>query len=357
MSQKILAAMSGGVDSSVTALLLKERGFECTGATMSLFRNKDIGLPEDMQFCQADDIRDAENVCKKLGIDHLVLNMQDEFRENVIERFVNSYENGATPNPCIYCNRSLKFGELLKQAIDLGFSQIATGHYARTEYDSNTGRYLLKKAKDPKKDQSYVLYGLTQEVLSRVCFPLGDLTKEEVRRIASENGFENAQKSESQDICFIKDMGYPDFIEHYTGKKYEHGDFLDLDGKVIGRHKGIIRYTVGQRKGLGIAAKEPLYVYDKDIENNTVILAGEKDLYSEKVTVRDYNLIMTDHLEGNLRITAKTRYNQEAQPAIISRTDDDMLELIFDEPQRAITKGQAAVIYYGDYVFGGGTIV
>ena len=357
MNKRILIAMSGGVDSSVTALLLKDQGYECMGATMNLFQNETIGQPMDRTCCSIYDVQDAESVCKRIGIDFRVFNFQEKFREQVIERFIEAYESGTTPNPCIDCNRYMKFGRLFEKAKELGFENIATGHYARIELCVKSGRYLLKKARDKKKDQTYVLYNMTQDMLAHTFFPLGDMTKEEVRRIAADNGFVNAKKPESQDICFVKDQSYSDFIEFFTGKSYPPGDFLDMHGNVIGRHKGIIRYTIGQRKGLGVSFGEPVYVYDKDPVNNTVTLARDSELFSSEVVVQDINLITKDSIDGELRLLAKTRYNQEAQPAAVTQTGEDELRIVFDEPQRAIAKGQAAVLYDGEYVFGGGTIV
>ena len=357
MNKRILIAMSGGVDSSVTALLLKDQGYECMGATMNLFQNETIGQPMERTCCSILDVQDAESICKRIGIDFRVFNFQEKFRKQVIERFVDAYESGITPNPCIDCNRHMKFGRLFEKAKELGFENIATGHYARIESCVKSGRYLLKKARDKKKDQTYVLYNMTQDMLAHTFFPLGDMTKEEVRHIAADNGFVNAKKPESQDICFVKDQSYSDFIEFFTGKSYPSGDFLDMQGNIIGRHKGIIRYTIGQRKGLGVSFGEPVYVYDKDPVNNTVTLARDSELYSSEVVVQDINLITKDSIDGELRLLAKTRYNQEAQPAAVTQTGEDELRIVFDEPQRAIAKGQAAVLYDGEYVFGGGTIV
>lgn len=357
MDKKVLIAMSGGVDSSVTALLIKQAGHECMGATMNLFQNEDIGLSPEKSCCSSADICDAENVCKKIGIDFRVFNLQEKFKENVIDRFIRAYENGATPNPCIDCNRFMKFGRLLERAEALGFDCVATGHYARVEFNEEKGRWLLKKAADVHKDQTYVLYSLTQEMLGRCIFPLGRLTKDDVRRIAADNGFANAAKAESQDICFVKGQDYADFIEYYTGKIYPPGNFIDLQGNVIGRHKGLIRYTIGQRKGLGVSFGEPMYVFDKDPANNTVTLARDNELFTRKLDACDINLISMPEIKGELRITARARYNQKEQPASVVQTAPDSIHVTFDEPQRAIAKGQAVVLYDGDIVVGGGTIV
>ena len=357
MNKKVLIAMSGGVDSSVTALLIKQAGHKCMGATMNLFQNEDIGLSPEKSCCSLADICDAENVCKKIGIDFRVFNLQEKFKENVIDRFISAYENGATPNPCIDCNRYMKFGRLLERAEALGFDCVATGHYARVEYNENSGRWLLKKAADPRKDQTYVLYSLTQEMLSRCVFPLGSLTKDEVRRIAAENGFANAEKAESQDICFVKGQDYADFIEYYTGKLYPPGDFIDLQGNVIGRHQGLIRYTIGQRKGLGVSFGEPMYVYDKNPKTNTVTLARDSELFTNELDAADINLISVPEIKGELRVFARARYNQKEQPAVVTQTAPDRIHVVFDAPQRAIAKGQAVVLYDGDTVVGGGTIV
>ena len=357
MNKKVLIAMSGGVDSSVTALLIKQAGHECMGATMNLFQNEDIGLPVEKSCCSAADISDAENVCKKIGIDYRVFNLQEKFKENVIDRFVAAYENGATPNPCIDCNRYLKFGRLVERAEALGFDHVATGHYAQVGFDDTAGRWLLKKAADKHKDQTYVLYSLTQDMLSRCVFPLGKHSKDEVRRIASENGLANAGKPESQDICFVKGQDYTDFIEFYTGKVYPPGDFLDLQGNVIGQHQGLIRYTIGQRKGLGISFGEPMYVFDKDPVRNTVTLARDNELFTRELEAVDINLISIPEIKGELKVKARARYNQKEQPAVVMQTAPDRIRVMFDEPQRAIAKGQAVVLYDGDTVVGGGTIV
>lgn len=343
MNNKTIIAMSGGVDSSVAAFLTKNKGYDLLGVTLSL---TDI---------ETSDITDAGAVAERLGFNHTVLDLKKEFREEVISRFVDAYENLRTPNPCIYCNRFIKFGLLGEYAEDNGYSYVATGHYAQIAEEN--GRYILKKGVDPKKDQSYVLYSLTQEQLKHTLFPLGGLSKEEVREIAVENGFVNARKKESQDICFVPDGDYAGFIERYSGKKYKEGDFVDLEGKVWGTHKGLIHYTVGQRKGLGLALPKPMYVCELCGEKNCVVLGDNADLFSKTLDAEDINLITVDKLDSAIRAEVKVRYSQSAQKATVWQTADDRLHIEFDEPQRAITKGQAVVLYDGETVIGGGTII
>lgn len=355
-NNKALIAMSGGVDSSVAAYLTKEQGYDCMGVTMKLFHNEDISVPESHTCCSLDDVEDARSVAFSLGIPHYVFNFSDRFKECVMDRFVRAYENGATPNPCIDCNRFLKFDKLFLRAKELGCGHIVTGHYARVEYDGTTGRYFLKKAVDPSKDQSYVLYSLNQEQLAHTLFPLGGLTKEKTRAIAAAQGFLNAKKHDSQDICFVPNGNYGDFIEDYLKKTFPEGDFTDKNGSVLGRHKGIIRYTVGQRKGLGLALPAPMYVTKIEPETNRVILGFHEDLMSHTLIANDLNLITVDHIDAPMRLKAKVRYRQPEQWATVTQTSDDRLQVVFDEPQRAITKGQALVLYDGDVVVGGGTI-
>jgi tRNA-specific 2-thiouridylase len=287
---------------------------------------------------------------------HYVLNFTEEFRDQVIRRFIETYEAGATPNPCIDCNRYIKFDHLLLRAKQLDFDYLVTGHYARVEKDSAAGRFLLKKARDGKKDQSYVLYCLTQDQLRQTLFPLGDLTKAQVREIAGAKNFGNAEKEDSQDICFVPDRDYGTFIEQYTGRTWPPGDIVGTDGKPLGKHRGIIRYTIGQRRGLGVAANEPLYVAAKSVNGNTVTLGPEASLYAKSLTVSGLNLIACPRLEKPLRVRVKTRYLQAEQGALVEQTGEDTARIAFDEPQRALTPGQAAVFYDGEYVVGGGTI-
>ena len=350
-------AMSGGVDSSVAAYLMTEKGYRCTGITMRLFRNPDIGLSSFHTCCSQKDINDASDVAFTLDIPYEVLDLTEGFREKIIDKFIKTYESGGTPNPCIDCNRYMKFDKLLDYAVRKGFSYIVTGHYARIEYDKDSSRYLLRKAYDEDKDQSYVLYMLTQEQLSKIHFPLGEMKKADVRRIAEQQGFCNSGKHDSQDICFVPDGDYAGFMESYTGRKYPEGDFLDMYGNAIGRHKGAVRYTIGQRKGLGIAAGRPQYVISKDMEENTVVVGAEDHLYHTTLIADDVNWISIPQIEGSLRCKAKHRYRQKEQWANVCALDSGKIKIKFDEPQRAIASGQAVVLYDGDIVLGGGTII
>ena len=353
-NKKVMIGMSGGVDSSVAAFLLQKESFEVIGATMKLYNNEDIDFVSEKTCCSLDDVLDAKSVCARLGIRHYTLNMTDDFKKEVIERFISAYQNGFTPNPCIDCNRYMKFSKMLHKAQELDIDYVATGHYARIEKQGD--RYILKKAVDLSKDQSYVLYSLTQEQLKMTKFPLGNYTKQQVREIAEENGFVNARKHESQDICFVPDGDYSKFIEYYTGKTYPCGDFVDMNGKRLGEHKGIIRYTIGQRRGLGLALPASMYVVEKDVDNNKVILGFNDDLFKKEVNVKNISFTACDGLDKPERLCAKIRYNQKEQPATVTQTDENHFKIVFDEPQRAITKGQAAVLYDGDTVVGGGTI-
>ena len=354
--EKVLVAMSGGVDSSVAALMMKQRGYDCVGVTMKLYGNEEIGIQKEHSCCSLDDVEDARSVAMRLGIPYYVFNFADRFRECVIDRFINAYENGRTPNPCIDCNRFLKFDALFRRARELGCERIVTGHYAGITYDETSGRYLLRKAADPSKDQSYVLWSMTQEQLAHTEFPLSALSKEETRAIAEQNGLINARKHDSQDICFVPDGDYAAFVERFTGKTYPSGDFLTEEGQKIGRHKGIIRYTIGQRRGLGLALPEPLYVCRLDIENNNVILGTNESLFSKELIANEINLIAVPRIEGEIRLKAKVRYRQKEEWATVSQPDSKTIRVVFDKPQRAITKGQSVVLYDGDVVFGGGII-
>jgi len=351
-----LIAMSGGVDSSIAAYLMKRDGYRCMGATMRLYRNNDIGLDQSHTCCSQNDIDDAARVAAQLGIPYEVLNYREGFREQVIDKFIRTYEEGGTPNPCIDCNRYLKFEKMFFYAWENGLNYIVTGHYARIEQDEASGRYLLKKAADGTKDQSYVLYSLTQRQLQHIKFPLGGMTKVQTRGLADEIGLITAHKHDSQDICFVPDGDYVRFMEDYTGRKYEPGDFLDTSGNVIGRHRGAVAYTIGQRKGLGLAMGHPVYVCGKDMSANTVTVGEEEDLFSSSLIADTVNWISVDALERPMRIEAKTRYRQKQQPGTVYPLGDGRIRIEFDSPQRAVTAGQAVVMYDGDTVVGGGTI-
>lgn len=354
MAEKALIAMSGGVDSSVAALLCKQKGYECTGCTMKLYDNGNTDVSGSKTCCSLDDVEDARSVAFRLGMPYYVFNFTDDFRKKIIDRFIDSYLRGMTPNPCIDCNRFMKFDRLYERAKIMGCEYIVTGHYVRTDRDEN-GKYLLKKGIDAGKDQSYVLYSLTQEQLAHTLFPLGELTKEEVREIAGANGFVNASKPDSQDICFVPDGDYASVIEKYTGIRSEPGEFLDLSGNVIGTHRGIIHYTIGQRKGLGVTFGEPRYVCGISAENNTVVLGKNEDLFRKEVTAEEFNWISGEAPAGEFRCRAKIRYNQKEREAV-AFPEGDRVKIVFDEPQRAVTPGQSAVVYDGDVVLGGGII-
>ena len=348
--------MSGGVDSSVAALLTKEAGYDCAGATMKLFTNEQIGVEGESRCCSLDDVEDARSVANRLSMPYYVFNFADRFKECVIDRFVSEYEAGRTPNPCIDCNKFLKFERFFMRAVEMDIDHIVTGHYARIEYEAASGRWLLKKGADAAKDQSYVLYQLTQEQLAHTLLPLGGMTKGEVREIAEAHGFINANKRESQDICFVPDGDYAAFIERYRGEALRRGRFVTKRGGTIGEHKGLVHYTVGQRRGLGLSLREPLYVCVKCPADNTVVLGPESELFSKRLTASGLNLIACGAIETPIHVTAKTRYKQKEQRATARQTGEGTLLLEFDEPQRAITPGQAVVMYDGDTVIGGATI-
>lgn len=353
---KVMVGMSGGVDSSAAALLLTEQGYEVTGVTLRMFSEEDIS-DTDRRCGAMRDILDAKAVAEKLGIEHMIFGFQDVFREKVMRNFSCTYLAGRTPNPCIQCNRYVKFGEMLRRALEMGFDYVATGHYAVREFDEKNGRYLLKRPADRSKDQTYVLYSLTQDQLAHILFPLGGMEKSQIREISGKAGLINSEKPDSQDICFVPDGNYAEFIKKFSRVHSAEGRFVDMDGNVLGTHKGIINYTIGQRKGLGIALGKPAYVVRKDAKENTVVLGDESDLYTSSLTADDVNLISAAEITEPMRITAKTRYTQADQPAVLTKLDGGRYRVDFDQPQRAVTSGQAVVFYDGDIVVGGGTII
>lgn len=353
MKKKALIAMSGGVDSSVAAFLMKEAGYDCIGVTMKLYDNEDIGMDQEKTCCSLSDIEDARSVAVKLGIPYYVFNFKADFKEKVIDPFIDSYRCGMTPNPCIECNRHLKFTQLHQKARELQCDVVVTGHYARITKDEQG--YHLLKGKDAAKDQSYVLYSLTQEQLAHTCFPLGEYTKEEIRRMAEEQGFFNAGKKDSQDICFIPDGDYRRFIEETTGQKSTPGNFVDQEGNVLGIHKGYYCYTIGQRRGLGISAPQSLYVVEIRPEKNEVVLGSNEDLFHSHLMADHFNWI--EQVGPDEIIKARIRYHQTEKEATVRVLEDNRVEVDFLEPQRAITKGQAVVLYRGDAVAGGGRII
>lgn len=341
--KKALVGMSGGVDSSVAAYLMKEKGYECIGATMRF-----------IDAFNSDDTRDASCIASRLGMEHYVFDFRDEFRRCVIDSFIASYEAGDTPNPCIECNRHLKFGAFFKEAEKLGCDTVVSGHYAIVEKTSSGA--VLKKARDASKDQSYVLYSIGKDVLENIALPLGELTKAEVREIAERNGFANSGKKDSQDICFVPDGDYASVIREYTGKVYPCGRFVDMEGNTLGEHKGIIKYTIGQRRGLGLALPESLYVCEKRMAENEVVLGRNEMLFRKSFKMSRINWIGQGNMPESLRASVKIRYNQKEQPATIHLDGENTAYVEFDEPQRAITTGQAAVMYDGDICLGGGTV-
>lgn len=336
---KVYSAMSGGIDSSVSTYLLMKEGYNVSGITMILTEDETASFR-------------AKSLCERLSIPHRVVDLRDEFCREIIDSFASDYENGRTPNPCTLCNNRIKFGRLLDY---IGDSYISTGHYVKVEKSSTTDRFLIKKANYVEKDQSYFLYSLNQEVLSRVITPLGYYTKPEVREIASENGFESADSKESQDICFINGS-YSDFLENYTGKIYEPGNFIDIDGNILGQHRGIVHYTVGQRKGLGLSLKRPMYVHHIDANANTVVLSDNDDLFSKELVASSFNWVAIECPSESFSAKARIRYRHKEAGCTVHPLSDDRVRIVFDEPQRAVTPGQAAVVYYDDILIGGGTI-
>lgn len=355
MSKKVMVGMSGGVDSSVAAKLLLNAGFDVTGATLKLFDSDDIIQRETRVCCSLTDVEDAKSVARKLGFQHYVFNFKNEFKEMVMDEFVNSYITGKTPNPCIQCNRYVKFDKMLLRAQELGFDYIATGHYAKIIQDNTTGRFLLIRPNDRSKDQTYVLYSLTQYQLQHTLFPLENLDKFHVRSIAEESGLINSRKPDSQDICFVPDGNYYNFIQKYTGIIPKTGKFLSTSGEELGEHCGIENFTIGQRKGLGMTFGKPMFVISKNPKDNSVTLGNEEELYSKTLIAYDINLISIEKLTTSLDVTAKIRYSQNEQAAKISPFGNK-IKVEFDYPQRAVTPGQAVVFYQGDVVLGGGTV-
>ena len=347
MPKKIFAAMSGGVDSSVAAFLLLEAGYDVTGATMTLYR-------PDGETGDTQDVTDARAICHNLGIPHVTYDMGEVFCRCVIEDFIKVYEDGGTPNPCVTCNKTVKFGALWEAVKADGAAAIATGHYARIRQDGD--RYLLCKAADESKDQSYFLWRLPRELLPHILFPLGDMTKPEIRALASEQGFVTAHKSDSQDICFVPDRDYAGFMEAYTGRIPEAGDFVDTDGRVLGQHKGIIHYTIGQRKGLGIALGAPAFVCGKDPVTRRVVLGKNEDLFTREVNLTGINLLSVDTVDSPMAVTARIRSTHRGDTATVVMTGKDTARVVFDQPQRAVCAGQSCVFYLDDVVVGGGII-
>lgn len=341
---KTLIAMSGGVDSAVAAYRMRAEGSPCAGAIAQLWNTDEQS------------IGDARSVAERLGMEFFVWDAAADFRDQVVARFIDAYEQGLTPNPCVVCNRCIKFGTLLEKALAAGFDRVATGHYAQVRYDTATGRYLLCKAADTAKDQTYFLACLSQYQLAHAAFPLGALTKEQARAIALEQGFVNARKRDSQDICFVPDGDYFSFMQRHTGKAYAAGDFLDLSGMVVGKHKSAVAYTLGQRKGLGIALGQPVYVCAKDMEANTVTVGPNEALFSTTLRANDWNFFPFPALTEPMRVTAKARSRHAEQPATVYPEENGMARVVFDAPQRAMTPGQAVVLYDGDTVVGSGTI-
>ncbi len=357
MKKKVAVGMSGGVDSSVAAYLLKEQGYDVIGVTMQIWQEEDpLVLAENGGCCGLSAVDDARRVADMLGIPYYVLNFKREFKESVIDYFMEEYMHARTPNPCIACNRYVKWEALLNRAVELGCDYIATGHYARVCRLPN-GRYALKKSATVRKDQTYALYNLTQNQLSRTLMPVGEYEKEEIRLMAERIGLPVAKKPDSQEICFIPDHDYASYIIKETGKTFPAGNFVDQNGNILGRHKGIIHYTVGQRKGLGISLGTPAFVTDIRPETNEVVIGTDRDTYHDSLLGNRVNFMSVEKPEGELRVTAKIRYSHQGAPCRIKMVGEDIISCRFEEPVRAITPGQAVVFYDGDLVAGGATIM
>lgn len=357
MKKKVAVGMSGGVDSSVAAYLLKEQGYDVIGVTMQIWQDEDpLQMAENGGCCGLSAVDDARRVADMLEIPYYVLNFKREFKENVIDYFMDEYMHARTPNPCIACNRYVKWEALLNRAMELGCDYIATGHYARVCKLDN-GRYALKKSATARKDQTYALYNLTQEQLSKTLMPVGEYEKEEIREIAEKIGLLVANKPDSQEICFIPDNDYAGYIKRETGKEFLQGNFVDLNGKILGKHKGIIHYTIGQRKGLGLSLGAPAFVVDIRPETNEVVIGTNEDTFHDCLLANQVNFMSISELVGERNVIAKIRYSHQGAPCKIKMTGDDMLACQFEEPVRAITPGQAVVFYEDDVVVGGATIL
>ncbi len=356
-NKTVVVGMSGGVDSSVAALLLKEQGYDVIGVTMQIWQDEDRDVQQDNGgCCGLTAVDDARRVAQTLGIPYYVMNFKEEFEKDVIDYFVDEYKQGKTPNPCIACNRYVKWESLLTRSMNIGADYIATGHYAKVEQLAN-GRYVLKQSKTIRKDQTYALYNLTQEQLSKTIMPVGDFDKEEIRVMAEQINIRIANKPDSQDICFVPDGDYGSFLESYTGDKIEQGNFVDMDGTILGKHKGIVHYTIGQRKGLGLSLGKPGFVVEIRPETNEVVIGDNKDTFAFALRANTVNFMPFESLEGEKTFTAKIRYSHKPATCHVKMVDDDEMEVRFDDAQRAITPGQAVVLYDGDMVVGGGTII